>query len=260
MSYPSSNTPRRVSGATPALVLFLLGCLCCGAAFAQGAPPDGHDKRRFGGTYVAVQGYETGRLDAALADQGFPRFGDYAVRIGIESQAYRASRHVLGSRLYYDQFVSDGTGLRNAGASAGALGFGATYGYDLLYPGAWNLLLGVELGVAVGRLVTTTSENVSGAVPNFAAPGTRNRLAFGTLYATPALTLQSVEFGKVPTRVTLGVGYRLGTDATLSREGIPGAEFDLDIGARGLYASLGILSHVASVAEQVETVLRRRRD
>ena len=202
-------------------------------------------ERTFVGLYFGAQAYDLESLNGDLTAQGFPEFSDWAVRFGFEVDSRTAGRHVFGARSYYDA-LSRTDASRRSSRSAKMRSFGVeySYGFDLLHPSAWNLLIGADFGPSLGAVTTFTSDDRRGGAPDFAQADTKATFVFGMLTATPMLTLQSVEFGgdNSTSRVNLRVGYRFGTKAPLSRRGFEDETFDTAVRPGGLHIMLSATS------------------
>lgn len=224
---------------------FLPLLICLTASTLLGVSASAQE-RSYTGLVVGQQRYQLDDLNAALAGQQFPTLEESSFRIGIESQSRKPGRHVWSGGLQVGFFEAGDARISatdSRATSAGVFEARLGYGFDLLYPSAWDLLLGATLGTELGRIRTTVYESAQPAVVDFAGTERRNDYNFALLGITPTLTLQSIPFNisEQPTRVFVQGGYRIGSSSGLSRTAFPSEVAELEVGPRGVYLSLGFL-------------------
>ncbi len=215
--------------------------------------------RRYFASIVGSNSYDLTNINAALGEQNFPLIGEEPLLVGIESQFRKPGRGIASTNLTFEIFStpsSTGGGDPRRSVDMGAISAGFAYSYDLLYPSAWNVLLGAQLGLTGGRLTSTTYRDANFNAVDFDASVQENHFNWASVHITPQLTLQTLEFriSGQAMRLQARVGYRFGTDAELSRQGFADRPYDLDLGVNGITYDFGIVSHVPSLRDMLRSI------
>ena len=217
------------------------------------------DKYNTTGLYIGSQAYELSSLNSALSAQGYPTIIAGSLQFGLLSTTRKPGRHQFSSGFTVDIFSigesQTGAGERTRAVEFGILGLHTGYAFDLLYPSAWNVLLGADLGLSGGRLTTTNFvSDFSAPAPNFDRATEEAKFNFGSVYVTPTLTLETfpLDFGSTESRIFIGIGYRLGTGAALSRQGFADLTYPLEIENQGFMVRGGMTWRIPTLRELLQ--------
>lgn len=239
--------PIRASARRLALAAITLAA--AGVVAAQTSPPaeDTREQpRTFLGTSLGGQGYGLDDFNAQLTAAGYPALDNPALRLELLKSTRLAGRLQLTGGFYFDAVGTgdnraDGTATRSV--DAGALGIFGCYDFDLLYPSAWNVMVGARVETGGLRVRTHLDEGARAGDP-FARDVTTATLTQLVTAISPQVTVESVEFPLLgtPTKVQARAGYRVGFTSELRREGFPGAATGFEVSPRGLGVQVGLLS------------------
>ena len=203
-----------------------------------------------------LQRSDFGSLNAALAAEAYPLIGEGATRLSLAISERYPGRLRSDIGFWAESFdigedvVTPGPGFlpirdtRSARLNSG--GLSAALDFDLLYPSAWNVYLGVQADLGASRLVlsrlrenTTGSSGPQGPLERDVL---ESKFTVASIGFRPQLTLESIEIPRKHSslRVVAIVGYRIGVSQDLGRENFEGQTIDVEVDPSGVTWQLGV--------------------